>query len=665
MALEYPASSISGRRTVTVKFVYPIGASSPIPEIVQVTGTFNDWQRTDPLTRNLETSQFEGDIVISLDKIINKNSTAPNIKVLYKFVLDDSNWVTDPKQETDRDYAGNLNNVIYINTVISDQDDQQHTRDGSAAAAAAAAVGEDEEDEEEDEEERLKREAEDDATIRELGGGMWGTPFFSVNDPPNLPEHFVNNPDQDLTDVTPVEEPSIETASVAAPIEEQPQVEVEAETTEEVKTEQEEVKAEQEEVKAEQEEVKAGQEDNQVKERYEGEDEDDRIIRELGGTMWGTPYFQVNDPAQLPEHFTEALGASNPEDDNTDAEVSVVDKDATTPLPENLYKGEVLRDEINVSMEGTLLETVVETTEDTAIVAPDGTLLEESITTNVQETLSGQVEESVTEVVETVEDIEPATPTTVAVATTAENSTPEVTMTETESTTAIQGEDGAETLVVEDTLTFSENAGIDSAPTAVVIEEPAVAQQEEASAAVETELAVVEDTIKYTDGPEVNSNNLHKLTTAIKPVLRGESLIVEQSPEVNLIISIPEPFMATAGYKLPLIDIISLYTQHNDSSKSKIAINDGGCDSDSVLLLQGQPPILSSSPPSPAPSPLPFAGDEKRPISQRLSIATIESSDTAFTPTSAASTVSTAISQPNETPEKKKSLWKKIKKVLK
>ncbi|KAF9345702.1 hypothetical protein BGX26_002862 [Mortierella sp. AD094] len=671
-SLEYPASSTSGGRTVTVKFVYPINASSPTPEIVQVTGTFNDWERTEPLTRNLETSRFEGDILISLD---NTAATTPSNKVLYKFVLDGSNWVTDPSQETDRDQAGNLNNVIFINTArssspINGHEDQQYTRDGSTTtAAAAAAVNEDsiDEDEEEvDEEEQrlaqLKREAEDDATIRQLGGGMWGAPFFAVNDPPNLPEHFVNDSNRDLTDDTPLEEPSIETAPVVAPIEEQPQVEVEAETTEEVKAE---------------------QKDNQVKEEYEGEDEDDKIIRELGGTMWGTPYFKVNDSVQLPEHFTEVLGASNPEDDNADAEVSVVDKNATTPLPESLYEGEVLKDEVNVSMNGTLLETVVETTEDTVIEAPDGTFLEESITTSVQETLSGQVEETVSEVIETIEEIEPATPT---IATTAEDSTPEVTMTETESTTAIQGEDGVETLVVEDTLTFSEDSGIDSAPTAAAVEEPVVIQQEEASAAAtevamtETEATtsiqgenglattVVENTITFTDGPEVNSNSLHKLTTAIKPVLRGESLIVEQSPEVNVIVSLPEPFKATAGYKLPLIDVISLYTQLNDSSKSKIGINNDGHNSDSVVLLQGQPIITSSPSDPPAPSHLAFTGDEKKPsrlsVSQRISIATNESSDTVFTPTSVTSTASTAISQPTEKHERRKSFWKKIKKVL-
>ncbi|KAK3842668.1 MAG: hypothetical protein J3R72DRAFT_442858 [Linnemannia gamsii] len=62
-------------------------------------------------------------------------------------------------------------------------------------------------------------------------------------------------------------------------------------------------------------------------------------------------------------------------------------------------------------------------------------------------------------------------------------------MTETETTTAVQGEDGVETIVVEDTMTF-------------------------------------------TDGPEVDASSLHSLTTATKPVGEGESVVVEQAPEV-------------------------------------------------------------------------------------------------------------------------------------
>ncbi|KAG9067238.1 hypothetical protein KI688_012020 [Linnemannia hyalina] len=42
----------------------------------------------------------------------------------------------------------------------------------------------------------------------------------------------------------------------------------------------------------------------------EVEDEDDKIIKALGGGIWGTPSVKVNDPTALSEHFQEALAAN-------------------------------------------------------------------------------------------------------------------------------------------------------------------------------------------------------------------------------------------------------------------------------------------------------------------------------------------------------------------
>ncbi|KAF8981195.1 hypothetical protein BGZ46_003151 [Entomortierella lignicola] len=636
-SLEYPAT-LSGR-TVLVKFVYPINASSPSPEIVQVTGTFNSWNRSEPLTLNIATSQFEGDISINLDSlqnnnnsnVINNNANSPSNKVLFKFVLDNSNWVTDPNQKEERDQAGNLYNVIFVNTTtapILGHDSHGSSAAGSSSSSSVAVNEElNQQDDEEDEEERLaqlKREAEDEAIIRELGGGMWGTPYFAVNDPVDLPEHFPTNPDQDLSDDTLTEESSVE-----SPIEssiEKPEILQSHEKAQSISAT---VTAE---AVSEKIEETNGEQNEEVQE--EEEDEDDKIIRELGGTMWGTPYFQVNDPI-LDDYFPEALQTST-----SDGEVSVVAKDATTD-GKDLYKGEVLKDEIDVSMNGTLLETVVETVEDVVTQAPDGTILEEAISTNVQESISGVAEESVTETVETIEEIEPVAEnnTTVDAITaptvTAESPEAGIVMTETETTLSIQGEDGLEASIVEDTITF-------------------------------------------TDGPEVNSDSLYKLTTGTKPVMRGESFImVQQSPEV-IVVSVASP-----GCTCPkpedestqqLIDIPTTPTtnyfkkqQPNDSNNVKTAIEPDSESDHNVLLLQGQPI---------SPSDVVAAnGDVKQPVveistttidvkrAKHDSIATIESADTAYTPTSATSTVCAPFSQQPEKTQKK-TLWKKIRKVL-
>ncbi|KAF9090402.1 hypothetical protein BGX27_002265, partial [Mortierella sp. AM989] len=320
-SLEYPAT-LSGR-TVVVKFIFPISATSPIPEIVEVTGTFNAWQRTQPLTRNIEASRFEGDISISLDNLQSQEGNPTN-KVLYKFVLDRSNWVTDPYQQVDRDQAGNLNNVLFVDTAASSRssvEGHQYTRDGSVSTPVNGELVNEDDDDEDDEMERLarlKKEAED--------GGMWGGP-----------EHFSEGSSQTLTNGTPSEKSSIRTPE---PVSEGTS------------------------------EVKAEQQDTQTKIESEDEDEDDRIIRELGGSIRHTPYFKANDSAELTEHITEVLGASNP-----DVEVSIAHKidDTVTKITEELEPAAPAT-ATDVTMTGTETTTSIQGEVEVATTAVEDTI---------------------------------------------------------------------------------------------------------------------------------------------------------------------------------------------------------------------------------------------------------------------------------------------------
>lgn len=262
--------------TVVVTFTYPVSSSSstPVPEVVQVTGNFNAWQRSEPLRKNEEASCFEGEVTISLSSIQDQVGSSKK-KVMYKFILDGNNWVTDPDQELDRDYAGNLNNVLFLDarsSRISDSFVQSPTEFKAPSTPTVVNA-------QESEEERLariKQEEEDDATIRELGGGMWGMPLFDVNNPAQLPEHFSSIPEQDeaVPDDATAEDP------VASPV-----------TID----------------------TQSASEDKQQEEEEKDDDEHDRTIEELArGGMWGTPYFQINDSTEMPEQFIEALNASHP-----------------------------------------------------------------------------------------------------------------------------------------------------------------------------------------------------------------------------------------------------------------------------------------------------------------------------------------------------------------
>ncbi|KAG0312167.1 hypothetical protein BGZ99_009662 [Dissophora globulifera] len=509
---------ISLHPTPTFKFfTYPIpdAASSPT-ELIQVTGSFNAWQRTEPLARNQATAHFEIEVPMNLDSLPADN------KILYKFVLDGSTWVTDPAQQVERDFAGNLNNVLVLDRSNNNNDnkhadtpdattqqhrqqEQEQEQDQDQEQDQSSSYDEQEQHSEETEEERIarvKQEDEDDRVIRELGGGLWGTPFFAVNDPVDLPEHFVAGSDQDvdnlvaeaqvsevpaeIADITPVEAVIVAEKTLPA---EATQVHPEAPVVAEVKNEKEALV-------------------------QEDEDEDDKIIRQLGGGLWGTPYFQMNDPVALPEHFVEAL-----------------DADTSSQVPESA--------------------SVPATSQD-----------------------QDQKEE----------------------------------------------ESGVETLVVKDAVP---------------------------------------------EGPEVESASLHILTTAIRPIKRGESFIVEQSPEVDVephsqdkvvahgpVDPLPATPLSVAASFTPS-GLTDSHTTSLASSTQPSSIN-GDNDNDSVVLLTGQ--LMATA-----------VGDAKPTVAGASeSLDTDENVEVATPRISTGTTdADTQTSTTTDKGEKRKSqLWKKIKKAL-
>ncbi|KAF9930475.1 hypothetical protein FBU30_000445 [Linnemannia zychae] len=674
-SLEYPQQITSVintvGETVTVKFIYLVPSSSTtttLPGKVQVTGTFNAWQRSQPLSCSHDQTFFEADVPIDLDSLTQDMATSVNNKeqqdsnqkkILFKFILDDQNWVIDQDQPTERDFAGNLNNVLFIDHPVAPittshpaipRDDVPEPSTPVPAAAAVVKQVEIEDETEEERAARLKQEAEDDETIRQLGGGMWGAPYFAVNDPIALPDHFseVNS-----TGVNNTEEVATASTSLKA--------ESETVTHDIVAEHADAVEAAQLAEKVAQKVVlqapPATEWDNvESKEVNEDiiEDEDDKVIKELGGGMWGTPFFKVNDPTTLPEHIQTAL-AINAAAATTFASSNI----ATTDVEEVADKDiRIVKDEIATTIEGSkLIETVVETTEDTIIEAADGTFLEESITTSVESSISGVIDEAITETIETIEEVE-ATPSTEIIIedegaiefvetieeqTDNENnkvparvSTPEVTMTETETLTSVQGEDGLQTTIIEDTLTFSE-------------------------------------------GPEVDSSSLHSLTTAVKPVNEGESVIVEQSPEFMISVAgsasagDAKPSVDESVEPLPLPSATATNTTVPTSAIDSTHSTEKCQQDDEVVLLQSQKPQENA-----------IVGDAK-PTADQSANTTVITSTLTSTPAPIVVTKSTlpnhllsdappaalTVASPDvqkegktEKSEKRKSFWKKVKKVL-
>ncbi|KAF9341847.1 hypothetical protein BGZ91_000884 [Linnemannia elongata] len=117
---------------------------------VQVTGSFDDWQRDTPLlTKNEQEGRFEAEILVDLEKlpeVYQEESDSRVIggggavaaerdvaggelppgaklrrKLIYKFVLDGQQWVTDANQSLERDHEGNLNNIRFLENITVEE----------------------------------------------------------------------------------------------------------------------------------------------------------------------------------------------------------------------------------------------------------------------------------------------------------------------------------------------------------------------------------------------------------------------------------------------------------------------------------------------------------------------------------------------------------------
>ncbi|KAG0263383.1 hypothetical protein BGZ95_003809 [Linnemannia exigua] len=145
---KYDASS----RTTPVLFTFPFPSyDEHFPSTVQVTGTFDDWQRDAPLLiKNEEEGRFEAEILVDLERLpevyqeeeedidsisCGTNSAAAAVageaelpagaklrrKLIYKFVLGGQQWVTDAGQSLERDHEGNLNNIRFLEDVTVEE----------------------------------------------------------------------------------------------------------------------------------------------------------------------------------------------------------------------------------------------------------------------------------------------------------------------------------------------------------------------------------------------------------------------------------------------------------------------------------------------------------------------------------------------------------------
>ncbi|KAG0257159.1 hypothetical protein BG011_004143 [Mortierella polycephala] len=638
-AQKTTASTASSPKTISVKFTFP-ASSNNAPNLVQVTGTFNGWQRTEPLNLTQDKTRFERKVSIDWDHLQGQEDTDKNVdkndmklknkKILFKFVLDNDEWVTDPDQARERDQAGNLNNVFVleepgcqigaISTDRSDaQEHEQRANESCVPMVSETATGMEAEKKEEIDEQRVARlkEEEDDKVIRELGGGMWGTPYFAVNDPVDSSEHVI---DSTVDKDEPMAEVEDATTMTMTPTKDKSQATIEIVDTNVHPVIVSESKADQ-------------------KSELEDEDDDDKVIRELGGGMWGTPYFAVNDPMDLSENVAD----------------SIVDKD-----------------ELMTEAEDALTTTDVET----------------QITTVVADTI-----------IHPALVAEPKTDQTNKADKKEENEDDKVIR------ELGGGMWGTPFFTVNDPAMLPEHfieAIAATHPSAVI------AIKSAAAATKSEDAGIVQDTVTTMDGPEDEADSLHVLTTSIKPLQPGEGALVEQLPETvvepTITSETPAPsqsavrsVLAEVGDAKPLIDasinIVSSLTNSPSNSMisttslptnttatsvndSKVDVN-GNMDSDGckgddehhVVLLQNQSPVS------------PMSGDAKPTVD--LSIATLPSTVSApiaettrealpgSEPQKVSASTSTvessatdAVAQKTKKSERRKSLWKKIKKVL-
>ncbi|KAF9275364.1 hypothetical protein BGZ88_002373, partial [Linnemannia elongata] len=138
-------------RTTPVLFTFPFPSyDEHFPSTVQVTGSFDDWQRDTPLlTKNEQEGLFEAEILVDLENLPEVYQEESDSRVIggggavaaerdvaggelppggklrrklnYKFVLDGQQWVTDASQSLERDHEGNLNNIRFLENVTVEE----------------------------------------------------------------------------------------------------------------------------------------------------------------------------------------------------------------------------------------------------------------------------------------------------------------------------------------------------------------------------------------------------------------------------------------------------------------------------------------------------------------------------------------------------------------
>jgi hypothetical protein len=95
---------------------------------VHVTGTFDDWGKSEKLNKKGEHWEKEVDLR-EADK-----------KILYKFVVND-NWVIDPSAPQEDDGHGNLNNVLYPDQIKRKPEVVPEAFTTSSAAPSSTTAG--------------------------------------------------------------------------------------------------------------------------------------------------------------------------------------------------------------------------------------------------------------------------------------------------------------------------------------------------------------------------------------------------------------------------------------------------------------------------------------------------------------------------------------------
>jgi hypothetical protein len=119
--------SMSQPNTFQHKFTY----TAPEAKSVLVTGTFDQWSKTQTLT-HVADGVFTGTVSIPYQ--------TPGQAIYYKYVVDEQ-WVTDDKTETKNDESGNLNNIIYAPTEPVKKSTEEAPAGAAAGVGAGAAAG--------------------------------------------------------------------------------------------------------------------------------------------------------------------------------------------------------------------------------------------------------------------------------------------------------------------------------------------------------------------------------------------------------------------------------------------------------------------------------------------------------------------------------------------